>query len=194
MHIYIYLEMVLINLFAGKEWRLRYREWAWDMVAEGDWGTIGESSTVIYTLSWVREIAAKKLLYNAGSPAWCSLMTWRGGVEGRGGRLKTEVVYIYVLSRFSCVWLFVALQTVARQAPLSMEFSRQDTGVGCHALLQGIFLTKELNLSLIMCPALAGWFFTTSATWEAHYMCNYGRFVLLYDGNQHSIVKQFSSN
>ena len=28
--------------------------------------------------------------------------------------------------------------------PGSMGFSRQ-TGVGCHALLQGIFLTQELN-------------------------------------------------
>ena len=95
---------------------------------------------------------------------------------------------MYVLSCFSCVWLFATLRTVALQAPLSMEFSSQDSGVGCHALLQGIFLTKELNLCLIMCPALAGGFFTTSATWEAHYMCNYGRFVLLYDRNQHSFT------
>ena len=120
---------------------------------------------------------------------------WPGGVGlGGGDGGSRQRWYIYVLSRFSCVWLFAALQTVARQAPLSMEFSRQDTGVGCHALLQGIFLTKELNLSLIMCPALAGRFFTTSATWEAHYVYNYGLSVLLYDRNQHSIVKQFSSN
>ena len=31
------------------------------------------------------------------------------------------------------------------EAPLSMEFSRWNTGVGCHALLQGIFLTPEWN-------------------------------------------------
>ena len=31
---------------------------------------------------------------------------------------------------------------VACQAPLSMGFFRQDTGVGCHFLLQGIFLTQ----------------------------------------------------
>ena len=35
--------------------------------------------------------------------------------------------------------------TVARQAPLSMGFSRQEYWVGCHALLQGIFLTQGLN-------------------------------------------------
>ena len=44
--------------------------------------------------------------------------------------------------------------TVARQVPLSMEFSRQLEncyGVGCCALLQGIFLTQGLNLSLPHC-------------------------------------------
>ena len=35
-------------------------------------------------------------------------------------------IYIYVLSRFSCVRLFETLWTVAIQAPLSMGFSRQE--------------------------------------------------------------------
>ena len=42
-----------------------------------------------------------------------------------------------MLSRFSRVQLFVTLWTVARQAPLSMEFSRQEYW---SALLQGICL------------------------------------------------------
>ena len=40
----------------------------------------------------------------------------------------------------------------------------QKTGVGCHALLQRIFLTQGSNPHS---PPLAGEFFTTSATWEA---------------------------
>ena len=36
----------------------------------------------------------------------------------------------------------------ARQTSLSMEFSRQESGVGCHFLLQGIFPTQGLNPSL----------------------------------------------
>ena len=56
-----------------------------------------------------------------------------------------KVVNACVLSHFSCVWLVATLWTVAHQAPLSMGFSR-NTGVGCHALLQGIFLTQGLNL------------------------------------------------
>ena len=43
----------------------------------------------------------------------------------------------------------------------------KNTGVGCCALLQGAFLTQGLSLSLFMAPALAGWLFTTSNTWEA---------------------------
>ena len=35
-------------------------------------------------------------------------------------------VCAYVLSLFSHVWLFVTPWTVARQSPLSMEFSRQE--------------------------------------------------------------------
>ena len=45
------------------------------------------------------------------------------------------------LISFSHVQLFASLWTVAWQTPLSMRFTKQDTRVGCHALLQGIFLT-----------------------------------------------------
>ena len=41
--------------------------------------------------------------------------------------------------------------TVAHQAPLSMEFSRQEYWMGCHSLLWGIFLTQGLNLDLLHC-------------------------------------------
>ena len=41
------------------------------------------------------------------------------------------------------------IETVANQAPLSMAFSRQGTEAGCRALLQGIFLTQELNWCLL---------------------------------------------
>ena len=43
----------------------------------------------------------------------------------------------------------------------------KDTGVRCHALLQGIILTQGSNPSLFSSPALASRFFTTSVTWEA---------------------------
>ena len=54
-----------------------------------------------------------------------------------------------MLSRFSRVRLFVTLLTRARQAPLSLEFSRQNTGVGCPGLLQETFPTEGLNPHLL---------------------------------------------
>ena len=51
---------------------------------------------------------------------------------------------------FSHVQLFATLWIVACQAPLSMGFfSGKNTGVGCHALLQGIFPTQGSNLCLL---------------------------------------------
>ena len=49
------------------------------------------------------------------------------------------------------VRLFVTLWTVAHQALLSMGFSGRNTGLGCHFVLQGIFLTQGLNPHLL-CP------------------------------------------
>ena len=57
----------------------------------------------------------------------------------------------------------VTPRTVARQAPLSMEFS----GVGCHFLLQGIFPTQGMNLRLLLGRAGGGDGFYHCATWEA---------------------------
>ena len=54
-----------------------------------------------------------------------------------------------MVSYFSWVRLCVTLWTVTCQAPLSMGFSRQDYWVGCHSLLQGIFLTQGLNLCFL---------------------------------------------
>ena len=52
----------------------------------------------------------------------------------------------------SCVWLFAAPWIVAHQAPLSNGHSAsKNTGVGCHALLQGIFPTQRSNPGLLLC-------------------------------------------
>ena len=46
-----------------------------DTAEQGVGNTNWESSTDIYTLSCVKYITSGKLLYNTGSPAWCSAMT-----------------------------------------------------------------------------------------------------------------------
>ena len=67
-----------------------------------------------------------------------------------------------MISHFSHVQVFGNLKTVAHQYSPG-----KNTGMGCHTLLQGIFLTQGSNSSLIS-PTLVGRLFTPGATWEAH--------------------------
>ena len=56
--------------------------------------------------------------------------------------------------------------TVALQAPLSMGFSRQEYWSGLPFPLPGDLPDSGIELVSLMSPALAGGFFTTSATWD----------------------------
>ena len=51
--------------------------------------------------------------------------------------------------------------------PVHGDSPGKHTGVGCHALLEGIFPTRRLNAASLTSPVEAGGFFTTTATWEA---------------------------
>ena len=68
---------------------------------------------------------------------------------------KEHLVTSYCLFTVKCEavlshsGLFAAPWSVALQAPLSMEFSRQEILEGVGFLLQGIFLTQGLNLCLL---------------------------------------------
>ena len=74
---------------------------------------------------------------------------------------------ICMLSHFGSVWLFASLWNVAHQAPLSMRFSRQEYWSGLSCPLPGDLPYLGMEPTSLMSPALAGGFFTTSATWEA---------------------------
>ena len=54
-------------------------------------------------------------------------------------------VCVCVCSCFSPVPLFATPQTVAHQSPHPWDFPGKNTGVGCHALLQGIFPVQGAN-------------------------------------------------
>ena len=73
-----------------------------------------------------------------------------------------------VLSRSSHVGLFVTLWTVDLQAPQSMGFFRQDYWSGLPCLPPGNLPNPGSETASLTSPALAGGFFITSATWEAH--------------------------
>ena len=72
-----------------------------------------------------------------------------------------------MLSCFSCVRLFVTPWTIVHPAPLSMGFSRQEywTGLLCPPPVD--LPDSGIKSATLMSPALAGGFFTTSATWAA---------------------------
>ena len=60
-------------------------------------------------------------------------------------------------------------QTLAHQPSLAMGFSRQEYWSGLPCPFPGNLPDPEIKYTSPTAPALAGGFFTTSATWEAHY-------------------------
>ena len=110
----------------------------------------------------------KDLTLGTCSNLWIqSLHIWgRGeGVGGWGGNcIPNQDMCICVIN---CFQLVATLWTAARQAPLSMRFSRQEhwSGLLCPPPRDLPNLgTEPTSLASL---ALAGGFFTTSATWEA---------------------------
>ena len=74
-----------------------------------------------------------------------------------------------VLSHLSRVQFFATPRTIAHQAPLSMAFSREENGNGLPFPFPRDLPNPGMELMSSASPALAGGFFTTSATWEAHW-------------------------
>ena len=79
-----------------------------------------------------------------------------------------------VLSPCSCVQLLAALLITVHQAPLSMEFSRQEYWSGLSWPPPGDLPMPSsrgsdpgIESTSLRSPTLGGVFFTTSATWEA---------------------------
>ena len=87
-----------------------------------------------------------------------------GWVLGPGENTAQGLCAARSLSR---VRLSAAPGTVARQAPLSTGFSRQEYWSGLPFPPLGDLPDPGIEPEVLMCPALAGRFFTTSAAWEA---------------------------
>ena len=97
-----------------------------------------------------------------------------------------------MLSRFSRVWLFVTPWTVVCQAPLSTGFSRQGYWSGLPCPPPGDLPDPGVKPESLLSPALAGRFFTTSATWEVHEeayikIYDYTDFFQVYIGHSKSV-------
>ena len=81
---------------------------------------------------------------------------------------------VFLFSKFKCVFSYSVMSDSLQPHGLSpakllspWNFLSKNTGVGCHFLLQGFFLTPGSNPCLLASFALAGIFLTTSATWKA---------------------------
>ena len=68
----------------------------------------------------------------------------------------------------SRVQIFATPGTVAPQAPLSIGFSRQEYWSGLQCSPPSDLPNPGIESMSFMSPALAGGFFATHATWEAH--------------------------
>ena len=75
---------------------------------------------------------------------------------------------MHACCHFSHAQSFVTLWTVACHAPQSMGFSKQESWSGLPCPPLGDLPNVRIKPASLMSPALAGEFFTTSATWEAH--------------------------
>ena len=63
---------------------------------------------------------------------------------------------------------YVDLWTAACQAPLYVEFSSQEYWSGLPCPSPGDLPNSGIELASLVSPVLAGGFFTTNTTWEAH--------------------------
>ena len=92
--------------------------------------------------------------YTFDSPHWNLLLfpwsyspiTWRFSLS-----LSLSLSLVKWVKSLSPVWLFATPWTVAYQGPHPWDFPGKSTGVGCHFLLQGIFLTQGSNPGLLHC-------------------------------------------
>ena len=88
-------------------------------------------------------------------------------VDGGGGDTGKEDWTRLCVSanRFSCIRLFATLWTLARQAPLSMGFSRQEYCSGLPWPPPGDLPNPGIKPASFMSSCIGREFFTTNATW-----------------------------
>ena len=124
---------------------------------------------------WVRSLGWEDPLEKA--MAISNILAWKtpymeepGVYSPRGCKEldTTEQLHFPFLSHFSHVWLFVALRATAHQAPLAVEFSRQECCSGLPLPSPGDLPGPGIEPMSLMSLALTSRYFTTSATWEAN--------------------------
>ena len=79
--------------------------------------------------------------------------------------------------------------TSAHQPPLSMGFPGKNTGVSCHFLLQGIFLTQGLNLHLL---CLLGFLHCRQMLYPLNHLGSHlASYAIHYPGGKRTLISYF---
>ena len=148
MYSWIFMGWFAVLFLQGEE-----RSWRLSSIIYGQWfnqsclsneAFIKPQKDRVWRATWVEDLGRRthlkrvwKLLSLSLHLVLCSSFIWL---------LLSCVVCVQLRCH---VWLFATPWTIAPQAPLPMRFSRQEywRGLGCHFLLQGIFLTQGLNHS-----------------------------------------------
>ena len=86
----------------------------------------------------------------------------------------------------SYVWLFETQWTITRQAPLSMEFPKQECWSGLPFPSPGDLPDPGMGPTFLAAPALVSGFLTTCATWEALTLVKYIELKLILHTPVHS--------
>ena len=145
--------------FSRQSFGLCGRERGWDDLGEWHWNMYN----IIYETGHQSRFDARYWMLGAGALGWP-----RGMVQG--GRMEEGSgwgIHVYLWRIHVDIWQNQYNIVKLKKKKRKVKKKKKNTGVACHFLLQGIFLTQGSNPQF-MSPALAGRFFTTSATWKAH--------------------------
>ena len=121
-----------------------------------------QKCTHINTVNW--SLTREQRQYNGAKTVFSTNGAWSTGCAHA--------------SCFSHVWLFATLWTIARQAPLSTGFSRQECWSGLPCPPSGDLPDPGIKPMCLTSPALASGLFITSATWET--LCRVEEFIFQY--------------
>ena len=141
------------RLTLGSEERDSHVRWViafFTMVTSLPWHIIGQELTVSHSLTL--------MCPGDHTEHQCCLHCWGDCLWNFSPKVSLLLLFTCsVVSNSETSW------TVARHAPLSLGFFRKEyTAVGCHFLLQGIFLTQASKPCLLQVRCIAGRFFTMS--------------------------------